>query len=84
MIIVAMGKDGNRMVCKDCVYYNVCTEDGDFVCELFINKNNFVEVVRCKDCKFANYLYSLERYLCKKGCGATKKDNDFCSYGEKK
>lgn len=43
-----------------------------------------VEVVRCKDCKHASFLYSCGGYMCKKGCGATKSENDFCSYGERK
>ncbi len=42
-----------------------------------------VDVVRCKDCVHASFLYSCGKYMCKKGCGATKTDNDFCSYGAK-
>lgn len=43
-----------------------------------------VEVVRCKDCKHATFLYSIGKYMCKKGCGAIKAVDDFCSYGERK
>lgn len=43
-----------------------------------------VEVVRCKDCKHSSFLYSCGKYMCKKGCGATKTKNDFCSYGDRK
>ena len=46
--------------------------------------SDVVEVVRCKDCEFASYLYSAKKYMCKKGCGATKCETDFCSYGFRK
>ena len=45
------------MTCKDCVHYDVCQyhidEETDMTiteCGRFINKADFVEVVRCKDC----------------------------------
>lgn len=46
-----------------------------------------VEVVRCKDCKYATYDKSIDRYNCRNwglyGDENTEAD-DFCSYGEKK
>ena len=48
--------------CKDCVHYDACKDayDGnwddfdecDLYCEHFKNKADFVEVVRCKECRF--------------------------------
>lgn len=42
-----------------------------------------VEVVYCKNCNHSDFLHSCGKYMCKKGCGATKTENDFCSYGER-
>ena len=45
-----------------------------------------VFVVRCKDCKWAEYGKDYEPYCnhWKSGLYAAIKDNDFCSYGERK
>ena len=45
-----------------------------------------VEVVRCKDCKWAEYGKDYEPYCnhWKSGLYANIKDADFCSYGERK
>ena len=53
------------MICKNCVHHNVCStfsggivrevimgNKADKQCGLFKNKEDFVEVVRCKDCKY--------------------------------
>ena len=51
------------MTCKDCVHYEVCKYFNDFEgiplyegeasdCGKFKPKSRFVEVVRCKDCKY--------------------------------
>ena len=50
----------------------------------YLPASDVVEVVRCKDCKHTYFLYSCGKYMCKKGCGATKSENDFCSHGERK
>lgn len=53
------------MTCKDCIHYDKCMDNlyrqfpnykgreiiTDSVCDFFKNKADFVEVVRCKDCK---------------------------------
>jgi hypothetical protein len=85
--------------CKDCIHYEVCdyhiTEMTPMTVNecshSFKNKDNFVEVVRCKDCKHCELCYpakaigeeALESWYCK-----IKKNymllNDFCSYGEKR
>ena len=45
-----------------------------------------VEVVRCKDCKWAEYGKDYEPYCnhWKSGLYANIKDDDFCSYGERR
>ena len=44
------------------------------------------EVVRCKDCKWAEYGKDYEPYCnhWKSGLYSNVKDDDFCSYGERK
>ena len=44
---------------------------------------DFVEVVRCKDCKYSYFVKSCSKYECRKGCGTLKYSTDFCSYGER-
>jgi hypothetical protein len=80
------------MTCYDCINYDDCikrgdvaainlTEDSEKECDLFKNKDNFVEVVRCKDCdrsaKYKDY------YLCGVDNRAVNADS-FCSYGERR
>ena len=72
--------------CKDCIHYDACKDayDGkwddfdiyDLYCEHFKNKADFVEVVRCKDCR-----NRIERNWAK--CAGRKPD-DFCSDGIRK
>ena len=56
------------------------------ILKLSLNKADVVEVVRCKDCKYATYDKSIDRYDCRNwgldGDEYTEAD-DFCSYGEK-
>ena len=56
------------MTCKDCIHYDVCKDDyncgylfkdenGNYFtddCQHFKRKADFVEVVRCKDCKYGD------------------------------
>lgn len=53
-------------------------------CKFFKSAADVVEVVRCIDCKYSSFIKSCSKYECKKGCGALKYCNDFCSYGERK
>ena len=49
--------------CKDCIHYEPCYEYGNILdplgggvkCDSFKNKADFVEVVRCKDCKYHHW-----------------------------
>ncbi len=67
------------MTCNQCIHHRMCNvhgyADADD-CSLFENKADFVEVVRCKDCKHWSNgdCYRLE----------LSRPDDFCSYGERK
>jgi Zn finger protein HypA/HybF involved in hydrogenase expression len=44
-----------------------------------------VEVVRCKDCKYAEYIDDVKTLWCTEcGQGRTVAPNDFCSYAERR
>lgn len=47
-------------------------------------KDNFVDVVRCKDCKHAQFMSSCSRYMCHKVGGCMRAEDDYCNYGERK
>ena len=51
-------------------------------CDLFKDKTNFVEVVRCKDCK--NLMFSDFYGECSKGYMGIVSPDDYCSRGERK
>ena len=93
------------MTCKDCIHFDRCeiADNACFVneefkkadCPDFKNKANFVEVVRCKDCKHKQELDKYEKRAYVEGCVACTQispysdrlvmlPNDFCSYGERK
>jgi hypothetical protein len=97
--------------CKECIHEIVCDAliktglpwaDGEYPAEAFClgfkGKNDLVEVVRCKDCKFSRPLdksKSPEKYF-KNSCVVCECENvvgdepmiyintHFCSYGERK
>ena len=79
--------------CKDCIHFDVCRHKeanitnitkvkdliaDDFKC--FKDKADFVQVVRCKDCKWYN-IFRLECY--KPYRNGVSWIDDFCSYGER-
>jgi hypothetical protein len=86
------------MTCKDCVYSPICKLYADFgvtdvpyeendICKLFRSKIDFVEVVRCKNCKhFCKDLNDESCGICdaETSCCVTVDVNDFCSYGERR
>lgn len=59
----------------------------DAIFDIFINSADRIEVVRCKDCKYATYDKSIDRYDCR-NWGLDGEENteadDFCSYGKKR
>ena len=95
--------------CKDCVHYEVCKDDVELYhdsydclevdgvekhCEYFKPKSRFVEVVRCKDCKYRgdfscpmcyeeNIDYDDDGYFETDYILHDRTtDNGFCDYGE--
>ena len=85
--------------CEKCIHYDMCKAEHDSLdgtvlsffpnnedCNFFKNKAEFVEVVRCKDCKHG--LKTTEfRTDCSTYCRVLDKimnDIDFCSDGEGK
>lgn len=96
------------MTCKDCAHYDICVivehSDTDYDhyseygCEDFKNKADFVEVVRCKDCKHGRPIdktKSPEKYFKDKcvvcECEGVVGDEPmiylpthYCSHGERK
>lgn len=68
-------------------------DDAEKICEQFKDKSLFVEIVRCKDCKYwkclsldpiiANLWGECYRPIGDYSCCETS-ENDFCSYAERK
>ena len=78
------------MTCNDCIHQYCCKYDRFFgvdevenKCNYFKNKADFVEVVRCKDCRHNKPTIYEGKHACIRQC-AYKKPDDFCSYGEKR
>ena len=81
--------------CKDCIHEDLCgtftrpcypdeANASERLCEDFKNKADFVEVVRCKDCK---YWTTENDGYCAKLSALVLVENissAFCSYGERK
>lgn len=75
------------MTCKDCLLCPMCfavREAGEKdryaeLCPKFKNKADYVEVVRCMDCKNLVVYDNCCMYF-----GCKRDDNHFCSYGERK
>ena len=70
--------------CLDCIHRKVCPSSYPVdlhVCEDFKNVDDFVEVVRCKNCEFCEC--SNEAYYCVPGRHSVRAD-DYCSYEQKK
>ena len=90
------------MTCKDCVHEKPCFEYGNIldplsggvICDSFKNKADFVEVVRCSECRFnvANMEkdeydttdYSGEDIVCSYFMTDGMLPDDFCSYGKRR
>lgn len=44
-----------------------------------------IDIVRCKECKYAEYRADFNDYECHhSGCGLVYDADDFCSYGERR
>ena len=77
------------MRCRKCVHYDLCEHstiiDKEIQCKDFVSKEDFVEIVRCKDCEKAEELTVLgEKILsCRHWNTHTCEPTDFCRYGER-
>lgn len=75
------------MICKDCIHEEVCAEVDDAItyCIDFKDKAQFVEVVRCKDCRYGEIddPDMPNQYLCHHDGRSWNDENHFCSYGKK-
>ena len=78
------------MTCKDCIHEELCSPNSVAYgfklkpCSKFKNKADFVEVVRCKDCKHMRRTMSRCYCLPTFGLKQITDLNAFCSYGERK
>lgn len=85
------------MTCKDCIYRAMCYKHEHYAygdeydekpCEMFKNKADFVEVIRCRNCNHCEIVidqFDNDWYFCKKTMNnAEVKPDDFCRYGERK
>lgn len=82
--------------CGDCLHVQICEGDPSLrafdrkntaYCKAFKNAADVVEVVRCKDCKHRGWVQEPCHGKTVHYCKLTEtgvKDNDFCSYGERR
>ena len=80
--------------CKDCISFAECLDfdctpyygldsacnNVEQLCESFKNKADFVEVVRCGNCKHSNE----DGTICHYNVGRAVEPEHFCSYGVRK
>ena len=68
--------------CKDCIHRELCNVHG-YVdadeCGVYKNKADFVEVVRCSECKHFAYGTCTNDFSMN-----LSRADDYCSYGERK
>ena len=78
--------------CEKCIHEELCDQPGrqlwghltkETDCSDFKDSTNFVEVVRCKDCKHLGFKGLCDGVCNKKMVGIIKPD-DFCSHGERR
>ena len=79
------------MTCKNCISYDKCSAlkidfaysaNPNYICKYFKNKNKYVEVVRCENCKYWDdgRCESIKNGLIREYTSS----DDFCSYGERR
>ena len=72
--------------CKDCLFkcYTEDLEDVEVTCNFYLDNRKYVEVVRCKDCKWSEDYRGV--ILCNSPCGIFNKvkEDSFCSFGERR
>ena len=83
-----------KVFCKYCIHYGICDyspfSDKKIECKDFKCKADYMEVVRCKDCKYwkQHFEQNMGQCYCNQWENdyfyCLTKDIDFCSYGERK
>lgn len=74
--------------CRKCLHFNYCADKGNHsyrgCSKYFIDKDEYVKVVRCKECKHRKEAFD-GNPCCGRLCTSVPyvRDEDFCSYGEK-
>ena len=82
--------DAVNALCKGCGWHeNQCDTDKGFWCESrgLIEDAPHIDIVRCKECKYAHMTYGGECKYCDKwslGESLYLDGDFFCSYGERK
>ena len=81
------------MTCKDCIHDGTCHYFVDdmrdkYRCDNFKNKVDFVEVVRCSECKYQDdcagqMVHTTRDYVLEQNISSYNKV-DYCSYGARK
>lgn len=77
--------------CKECIHNDFCNVDGYIDaddCTFFKNKADFVEVVRCEECRHKDdcagqMVHTTRDYILEQNISTYNKV-EFCSYGEPK
>lgn len=78
--------------CKDCMSEKVCKYNDkhnlyckeNYECPHFKNKADFVEVVRCKDCRFFDMSSRHCDHPMSTSIPISRSSTGYCSYGERK
>lgn len=74
--------------CKDCEFGGSCVmlhKSDSQVCNIFTHKKDYVEVVRCKDCKkISPSVTAVKNAVWCREFRAYMPIDGFCSYGERK
>lgn len=80
--------------CNDCIHQELCNiyanagvtdvpADDITICEVFKNKADVVEVIRCKNCKCYEHERSSNQHFCNR-YGGYVDENDYCSRCERR
>lgn len=78
--------DELEFVCERCVHYEVCDRSSRMIWARLSKEkvcSDFMEVVRCKDCKHRIYSEFDGCHVCHHGGFNAINEEHFCSYGER-
>lgn len=75
------------MTCENCIHFDICNENADGNIVELMGKPcfRFMELVRCKDCKYYEENAEAITRFCRRQLEYLYAEpNGFCSYGERK